>query len=179
MIKLENITLIGMPGSGKSTVGVLLAKELGFRFVDTDLLIQEQEGCLLKDIIAREGAEGFERIENQVNAKVQARYTVIAPGGSVVYCPEAMNHFKEISLVVYLRIGLGSLKARLGDLKARGVVLKDDMTLDELYAERVPFYERYADLTVDVDELSLGQVLERLVKLEEVSRIRKKVKTGI
>lgn len=170
---MENITLIGMPGSGKSTVGVLLAKELGFRFVDTDLLIQEQEGCLLRDIIAREGAEGFERIENQVNAGVQVQYTVIAPGGSVVYCPEAMKHFKEISLVVYLRIGLGSLKARLGDLEARGVVLKNGMTLDALYAERVPLYERYADLTVDVDELSLGQVLEQLGRLEEVGKIRR------
>ena len=170
---MDNITLIGMPGSGKSTVGVLLAKKLGLQFVDTDLLIQEQEGCLLKDIIAREGAEGFEQIENQVNAQVQARYTVIAPGGSVVYCPEAMHHFKEISLVVYLRIGLGSLKARLGDLEASGVVLKNGMTLDELYAERVPLYERYADLAVDVDELSLGQVLEQFEKLEEVRKISK------
>ena len=170
---MDNITLIGMPGSGKSTVGVLLAKGLGFRFLDTDLLIQEQEGCLLKDIIAREGAEGFSRIENQVNAQVQARCTVIAPGGSVVYCPEAMNHFKEIGLVVYLRIGLGSLKARLGDLEARGVVLKDGMTLDQLYAERIPLYEKYADLAVDVAELSLGQVLERLSRLEEVKKIGK------
>lgn len=91
----------------------------------------------------------------------------------MVYCPEAMNHFKEIGLVVYLRIGLGSLKARLGDLEARGVVLKDGMTLDQLYAERIPLYEKYADLAVDVDELSLGQVLERLGRLEEVKKIGK------
>ena len=167
---MDNITLIGMPGSGKSTVGVLLAKELGFRFLDTDLLIQEHEGCLLKDIIAREGAEGFSRIENQVNCQVRVSRTVIAPGGSVVYCQEAMNHFQEISQVVYLRIGLGSLKARLGDLKARGVVLKDGMTLDSLYAERIPLYERYADAAVDVDELGLGQVLKRLCELDEVKR---------
>ena len=122
---MDNITLTGMPGSGKSTVGVLLAKGLGFRFLDTDLLIQEQEGCLLKDIIAREGAEGFSRIENQVNAQVQARCTVIAPGGSVIYGKEAMEHLKEISTVIYLKLTYEELESRLGNLVDRGVVLKE------------------------------------------------------
>ncbi len=160
MRTVDNITLIGMPGSGKSTIGVLLAKKLGYRFIDSDLLIQEQEGRLLKDIIAREGDEGFSRIENQVNAQIQAVKTVIAPGGSVVYCKEAMEHLSQISLIVYLRISCSSLKERLGDLKSRGVLLKDGMTLDDLYAERAPLYERYGEVVLDVDNLTMGEVLD-------------------
>lgn len=161
----DNITLIGMPGSGKSTVGVLLAKKLGWGFQDTDLLIQAREGRLLREIIAQEGPRRFSEIENQVNRELQVHHTVIAPGGSVVYCREAMEHFVQISLIVYLRIGLGSLKARLGDLEKRGVLLQEGMTLDDLYAERIPLYEQYADVALDVDELSLGQVLERFGEL--------------
>ena len=160
MRTVDNITLIGMPGSGKSTIGVLLAKKLGYRFIDSDLLIQEQEGRLLKDIIAREGDEGFSRIENQVNAQIQAVKTVIAPGGSVVYCKEAMEHLSQISLIVYLRISCSSLKERLGDLKSRGVLLKDGMMLDDLYAERAPLYERYGEVVLDVDNLTMGEVLD-------------------
>ena len=160
MRTVDNITLIGMPGSGKSTIGVLLAKKLGYRFIDSDLLIREQEGRLLKDIIAREGDEGFSRIENQVNAQIQAVKTVIAPGGSVVYCKEAMEHLSQISLIVYLRISCSSLKERLGDLKSRGVLLKDGMTLDDLYAERAPLYERYGEVVLDVDNLTMGEVLD-------------------
>ena len=160
MRTVDNITLIGMPGSGKSTIGVLLAKKLGYRFIDSDLLIQEQEGRLLKDIIAREGDEGFSRIENQVNAQIQAVKTVIAPGGSVVYCKEAMEQLSQISLIVYLRISCSSLKERLGDLKSRGVLLKDGMTLDDLYAERAPLYERYGEVVLDVDNLTMGEVLD-------------------
>ena len=156
----DNITLIGMPGSGKSTIGVLLAKKLGYRFVDSDLLIQEQEGMLLKDIIARKGDEGFSRIENQVNSRIQASRTVIAPGGSVVYCGEAMEHLRQISRIVYLRISCASLKERLGDLKSRGVLLKEGMTLDDLYEERAPLYERYGEVTLDVDHLTMGEVLD-------------------
>ncbi len=164
MKTVDNITLIGMPGSGKSTIGVLLAKKLGYRFIDSDLLIQEQEGRLLKDIIAQEGDEGFSRIENQVNAQIQAMKTVIAPGGSVVYCKEAMEHLSQISLIVYLRISCSSLKERLGDLKSRGVLLKEGMTLDDLYAERAPLYERYGEVVLDVDDLTMGEVLDRFLR---------------
>ena len=134
----KNITLIGMPASGKSTVGVLLAKRLGYRFLDSDLLIQEQEGRLLKQIIEDEGLSGFLAIEEQVNRDICAERTVIAPGGSVIYGPSAMEHLKEISTVVYLKLGYGDLERRLGNLKDRGVALKDGMTLRELYEERVP-----------------------------------------
>lgn len=145
----KNITLIGMPASGKSTVGVLLAKRLGYSFVDCDILIQEQEGRLLKEIIAEDGLEGFMEIENQVNASLQVTRSVIAPGGSVIYGKEAMEHLKEISLIVYLKLSYEELESRLGNLVDRGVVLRDGMTLLDLYNERVVYYEKYADITID------------------------------
>lgn len=148
-MKLNNITLIGMPASGKSTVGVLLAKRLGFSFVDVDILIQEKEKRLLKEIIADVGDEGFMEIENRVNAELDVERSVIAPGGSVIYGKEAMEHLKEISTVVYLKLSYEDVKERLGDLVDRGVVLKDGMSLLDLYNERVPYYEKYADITVD------------------------------
>lgn len=157
-----NITLIGMPGSGKSTVGVLLAKRLGLSFIDTDLLIQKQESRLLKEIIAQEGLEGFLKIENQVNRDLQADQAVIAPGGSVVYGREAMEHLKEISTLVYLKLSCEQLKERLGNLQDRGVALKDGMTLQDLYDERVPLYEKYADLTVDETGRDAGAIVDVL-----------------
>ena len=129
---------------GKEHRGRLLAKRLGYRFLDSDLLIQEQEGRLLKQIIEDEGLSGFLAIEEQVNRDICAERTVIAPGGSVIYGPSAMEHLKEISTVVYLKLGYGDLERRLGNLKDRGVALKDGMTLRELYEERVPLYEKYA-----------------------------------
>lgn len=160
--KLDNITLIGMPASGKSTVGVLLAKRLGYSFVDVDIVIQEQEGRLLKEIIAEEGQEGFMAVENRINAGLKAHHSVIAPGGSVIYGKEAMEHLKKISTVVYLKLSYESIEERLGNLVDRGVVLKDGMTLRDLYEERVPYYERYADITVDETGLDAGQTVDKL-----------------
>ena len=151
MEKKSNIVLLGMPGSGKSTVGVLLAKRLGKQFVDTDLLIQEQEGRLLCDIIAKEGLEGFIEIENRVNCSVNVENSVIAPGGSAVYGKEAMEHFKESAEVVYLKLSYRSIKRRLGDLTKRGVVFKPGQTLKALYKERCPLYEQYADYIVECE----------------------------
>ena len=158
----SNITLIGMPAAGKSMVGVLLAKRLGYSFIDTDIVIQEQEGRLLKEIIAQEGLDGFLAIENRVNAGLTPRRAVIAPGGSVIYGREAMEHFKEISTVVYLRVGFDDLRQRLGDLKDRGVVLRDGMTLRGLYDERTPLYEKYADIIIDETGRSAGGVVDEL-----------------
>ena len=141
----ENIVLIGMPGSGKSTVGVILAKVLGYTFVDSDLLIQKEEKQLLKDIIAREGQDGFLRIENRVNKSIDTEKSVIATGGSVVYCQEAMEHLKKIGTVIYLKLDYQILNRRLSNLIGRGVVLKKGQTLKDLYEERVPLYEKYAD----------------------------------
>ena len=109
-----------MPGVGKSTIGVILAKEIGYQFLDADLLIQQQENRLLKEIIAEEGADGFISIENRVNASIDANRTVIATGGSVVYGKEAMEHLREIGTMIYLRLSYASLKRRLHNLRGRG-----------------------------------------------------------
>ena len=160
----ENIVLIGMPGVGKSTLGVVLAKQLGFEFVDADLLIQKREKRLLKEIIADEGVEGFMKIENDVNANIETSKTVIATGGSVIYGAEAMEHLKEIGTVVYLKLDYETLDSRLGSLKGRGVVLKDGQDLKALYEERVPLYEKYADVIVDEGGLDLEATLEAVLK---------------
>lgn len=154
---MNNVTLIGMPGSGKSTIGVILAKALGYQFLDTDLVIQKQEKRKLSQIIAQEGPERFKEIENKVNASVDVTETVIAPGGSVIYCEEAMKHLRSIGKVVYLKISLESLSKRLGNLRGRGVLLKEGQTLKDLYEERVPLYEKYADIVVDEERERFGR----------------------
>ena len=157
-----NITLIGMPASGKSIVGVLLAKRLKMNFVDADLLIQEQEGCLLMDIIARDGLDGFLAIENQVNAGINVENTVISPGGSVIYGKEAMEHLKQISTVVYLKVSMDTLLERLGDLRERGVAIAEGQTFEDLYRERTILYEKYADVTVDEEGKKAGMIVDEL-----------------
>ena len=159
-----NIILIGMPASGKSTAGVLLAKTLGYGFIDSDLLIQNREKALLCDIIAAKGAEEFLRIEEDVNAQLWAERCVVATGGSAVYGERAMRHLKELGKVVYLHISEAEVERRLGNIVLRGVVMrKKGETVAELYAERVPLYETYADLTVDCDGLTLEQTVEQIV----------------
>ncbi|MCI8414485.1 MAG: shikimate kinase [Ruminiclostridium sp.] len=163
---MKNLILIGMPGAGKSTLGVLLAKALGLDFVDTDLLIQAQEGKLLRELIAQLGSDGFLALEGRTCAALTLEHSVVATGGSVVYEPEAMAHLKSLGTIVYLALDYPSLERRLDNLTRRGVVLQPGQTLKTLYDERVPLYRRYADLTVDCGggdiEHSLAQVLEAL-----------------
>ena len=161
---MNNIILIGMPGVGKSTLGVVLAKVLGFQFIDADLLIQEQERKKLHQIIKEVGINGFMEIENQVNASIEAERSVIATGGSVVYCRQAMSHLKEIGTVVYLKVSLSTLEKRLGNLNRRGVILKKGQTLKDLYEERVPLYEKYADVVVDEKGRDLEECLQLLLE---------------
>lgn len=163
----SNITLIGMPASGKSTIGVLLAKRLGYSFVDVDIVIQEETGKLLKEIIEEQGTEGFLKVEEEINSRLDVTRSVIAPGGSVIYGPAAMEHLKRISTVVYLKLDYPELEQRLGDLKDRGVALKNGMTLMDLYQERVPLYEKYADITVDEGRRGPGAVVDELRTLME------------
>lgn len=162
---MNNITLIGMPGAGKSTIGVVLAKVLGYQFLDSDLLIQKQEKRRLSEIIAQEGYNGFKEIEDRVNASIEAEDTVIATGGSVVYCENAMEHLKEIGTVVYLKLSLSSLTRRLGNLKGRGVLLKEGQSLKNLYEERVPLYEKYADIVIDEEGKNLEESLEAILEI--------------
>ena len=161
---MNNITLIGMPGAGKSTIGVVLAKVLGYQFLDSDLLIQKQEKRRLSEIIEEEGDKGFKDVENRVNASIEAENTVIATGGSVVYCEEAMEHLKSIGTVVYLKLSLNALSKRLGNLKGRGVLLREGQTLTNLYEERTPLYEKYADIVIDEEGKDLEASLEILLK---------------
>lgn len=164
---MNNITLIGMPGVGKSTIGVVLAKVLGYQFLDSDLLIQKQEKRKLHQIIDQEGNDGFQKIENRVNASIEAEETVIATGGSVVYCREAMEHLKSFGTVVYLKLSLNELSKRLGNLKGRGVVLKEGQTLADLYRERTPLYEEYADIVVDQEGQDLETCLQTVLEILE------------
>lgn len=162
MIAKDNVILIGMPGAGKSTVGVVLAKVLGYQFVDSDLLIQDREKRLLKDIIEEDGLDGFIQIENDVNASIETSESVIATGGSVVYGEEAMEHLKSIGTVVYIKLGYDILDSRLGNIKQRGVALKDGQTLYSLYEERCPLYEKYADIVIDSENLEVEELLEEI-----------------
>ena len=159
-MKKKNILMIGMPASGKSTIGVLLAKRLGYSFVDVDLVIQEKTGKLLKEIIAEEGDDGFLRVEEQANLELDVEKSVIAPGGSVLY--EATEHYKETATIVYLKLRYEDLESRLGNLVDRGVVLKDGMTLRDLYNERLPYYEKYADITLDETGKEFGELVDEL-----------------
>lgn len=158
----KNITLIGMPGAGKSTVGIVLAKILGMEFLDSDLLIQKREKKLLWQIIEEQGLDGFNQVEEEVNASIEAEHTIIATGGSAVYSEKAMRHLKEIGMVVYLKVSCEELKKRLGDLKNRGVSMKEGQTLEDLYEERRPLYEKYADITVDLEKTDIRQAAEMI-----------------
>ncbi|MDO5696212.1 MAG: shikimate kinase [Eubacteriales bacterium] len=160
----ENIILIGMPASGKSTTGRALAKALGWRFVDSDKLIEEAEGKRLKDIIAAVGNEGFLAIENRVNAGIRGNRQVIAPGGSVVFCEDAMRHFQEIGTIVYLKISYYLLKQRIGDPVARGVVLKPGETIKDVFHQRKPYFERYADVVHRVENVRVEHSVAKLIR---------------
>ena len=161
-----SIILIGMPSCGKSTLGVLLAKRLGYRFIDSDLLIQEREGKLLHEIIDECGVEGFIKIENEVNCSITDERAVVSTGGSAIYGEEAMAHFATLGKIVYLKISLETMLSRLGDYVHRGVVIRNGKTLEDMFAERSGLYERYADLTISVENgeisTSLATILEHI-----------------
>jgi shikimate kinase len=160
----NNIILIGMPASGKSTLGVILAKVLGYNFIDSDILIQEKQDRKLSQIIEEDGIDSFIEIENEVNASIDVKRTVIATGGSAVYGEKAMQHFKNIGRVVYLHVEYDRLVKRLSDIKQRGVVIRDGQTFEQLYDERVRLYNKYADITVTENCENVEKVLADLIK---------------
>ena len=159
----KNIILIGMPGVGKSTVGVILAKLLGYSFVDTDLVIQKKEKKLLKDIIAEKGIDGFIETENRILSTFFADNSVIATGGSVVYGKEAMANLSDESVVVYLKLDYNKLRYRLGNIKNRGVVIRKGQSLNALYKERVPLYEKYADIVIDENGCNIEKTVNKIM----------------
>lgn len=160
----DNIILIGMPGAGKSTVGVVLAKALGYNFVDSDLVIQKETGKRLFEIIDEVGIDEFLNIENRINASLSVEKAVVATGGSVIYGEEAMEHLKSIGKVIYLKTDYKSLEKRLGNLLKRGVAIRSGNTLLDLYNERVPLYEMYADITIDTKNKGIREVVEDISK---------------
>lgn len=162
---LDNVVLIGMPGAGKSTLGVVLAKIMGYEFIDADLLIQSKLDKTLQKIIDACGPDGFIEVENEVLCTLDAHHAVVATGGSAVYSDEAMKHLSEIGKVVYLKVSYEELEHRLGGLHERGVVMKNGMgmSLRDLYDERRPLYEKYAQMTIDIDGLSVRDAARRLV----------------
>lgn len=165
---MNNLVLIGMPGVGKSTVGVILAKVLGYQFIDSDIVIQERENRLLHEIISSEGVEGFIAIENHVNASIEADKAIIATGGSVVYGKEAMEHLKSIGKVIYLKVSYEQIEKRLHDIKGRGVALRDGQTLTDLYTERTALYEAYATIIIDEENLTVEETIAKILEAIKV-----------
>lgn len=161
----DNIILIGMPGAGKSTVGVVLAKKLGYAFIDSDLVIQEKYGRLLHELIEENGVEGFWKIENDVNASLDTHRSIIATGGSAVYGAEAMEHLRTIGTVIYLQLPYEEVADRLGDLNARGVTLMPGQTLKDLYEERTPLYEKYAHVVISCSGKMLREIVAEIAEV--------------
>ena len=160
----RNFVLIGMPGAGKSTVGVILAKALGMQFIDTDLLIQERAARMLQEILDTDGPDVFKRIEEETILSLHPRRAVIATGGSVVCSEAAMAHLKSAGVVVYLAIAYDEMTKRLRNITTRGIVLLPGQSLREMYDERVPLYEKYADITVACSGGDLESVVRRVIE---------------
>ena len=161
---MRNLILIGMPACGKSTLGVVLAKTLGMKFVDTDLLIQEVENCKLQEIIDERGMQEFLRIEEKVLSEIEAENSIISTGGSAVYSDKAMKHLGSIGDVVYIKLSLDEIERRLNNIKTRGIAMKPGETLADLYNMRVPLYEKYADITIETEGMGIEESIEVLIE---------------
>lgn len=162
LMGVDNLILIGMPGAGKSTVGVILAKRLGFDFTDTDLLIQAQEKARLQEIINQKGLERFRQIEEQVLLGLHTHRCVVATGGSVIYSQQGVRAISQTGRLVYLQVSQESLEQRIADMGERGLVMGVDQSFADLYRERTPLYEKYADLTIDCTGLNAEQVAAQI-----------------
>lgn len=160
---MENIVLIGMPGCGKSTVGVLLAKAAGKRFVDTDLALQETENQLLQQILDKEGMDYFLQAEENIMLQTEESDSVIATGGSAVYSVPGMRHLKQTGIAIYLKLPLSTIENRLSNIKTRGIALAPGETIASLYEKRIPLYERYADIIVEAEGLEAEAVVTQII----------------
>ncbi len=161
-MKKSNVILIGMPGSGKTTIGTELSEVIGYGYIDSDSVIVAREGKRLNEIIAAVGREGFLDIEAKINAELCANRCVIATGGSAIYRDYAMQKLKEMGTVVYLKLPYEVIARRLGDLEKRGVALKEGFTLKDLYEERSPLYEKYADIVVELSGKSIAESVKQV-----------------
>ena len=161
---MSNIVLIGMPGCGKSTIGVILAKTLGIGFVDTDLIIQQRENRLLQDIIDKDGIDFFLDCEADAVKTVVCDNTVIATGGSVVYREDAINHLKKNGKIFYLNVSLDEIKKRLNNISTRGIAANKNDSIENIFIEREPLYKKYADVIVDLTDSTVEQSVEEICK---------------
>ncbi len=164
---MKNVVLIGMPGAGKSTAGVVLAKTRGMNFIDTDLLIQAQTKQKLQDIINRQGIERFLQIENEVVQEIDVEDSVIATGGSVIFGEEAMQNLRKKGIILYLQLSAETIARRLGNIRTRGIAMPPGMTVQELFQKRAPLYETYADIIVPAEGKTLEQTVALMVQLLE------------
>ncbi len=155
-----NYTLIGMPASGKSTIGVILAKKLGYEFIDSDIVIQRETGKKLSTLIKELGIEEFLKLEDSINSSIDAQNTIISTGGSAVYGENAMKHFQDIGEIIYLRTNFEALSERILDMDKRGVVHKAQQSLKDVYKERGILYKKYATIVVDLDNKSLDESID-------------------
>lgn len=158
-MKNRNIILIGMPGAGKSTVGVILAKTLGFKFIDSDIVIQEREGRLLQEIIDDRGITYFLKAEESALLSLDCKSTVIATGGSAVLSEKAMNCLKSAGTAVYIKVGIKELEKRLNNITTRGIVKENGQNIEDISRIREPLYEKYADITADAEKLSVEEIV--------------------
>lgn len=163
MHKKSNVILIGMPTSGKTTIGTELSAKIGYGYIDSDSVIVARQGKSLRELIETLGNEKYLDVEAQVNSQLSASRCVIATGGSAIYRENAMQKLRENGTVVYLKMSYEEMARRLGDYRARGVVLKDGFTLKDMYDERAPLYEKYADITVELDGKTIAQSVKAVV----------------
>lgn len=164
---MKNVILVGMPSCGKSTIGVVLAKTMNKGFVDTDLLIQQKEGKTLQDIINEHGNEYFHQVEENVLLATEVRNFVVATGGSAIYFDRAMEHFKEHGKIVYIKVSLETILERLNNIKTRGVTLGKGQTIEDLYKQRIPLYEKHADIVIEAEHLTIEEVVEKIIEVFE------------
>jgi shikimate kinase len=160
---MKNIILTGMPGAGKSTVGVILAKTLGMNFIDTDIVLQENAGRILQEIINTEGIDAFLKTEERSIVSLECENTIIATGGSVVFSDKSMNYLKKKGIIIYLYISYGELVRRIKNITTRGIVLAADQSLLDLYNQRLPLYEKYADRTIDCSDMDVEKIVENII----------------
>lgn len=162
---MKNVILVGMPACGKSTIGVVLAKTMNKWFVDTDLSIQQREGRTLQDIINEHGNEYFHQLEEQILLETNVKNCIIATGGSAIYFDRAMAHFKENGKIVYIKVSLDTILERLNNIKTRGVTLGKGQTIEDLYKQRVPLYEKHADIIIEAEGLHIEEIVEKIIEV--------------
>lgn len=161
---MKNIVIIGMPGAGKSTIGVILAKSLLFDFCDTDLIIQKVTGKSLCDTINEKGIDEFVKLEDEIISKQKFMNSVVATGGSAVYGESAMETLKKNGIIVYLKVSPEELNRRINNIHTRGIAMKEGTTIEALYKERTPLYEKYADVTVECENLTPEECVDKIIK---------------